>query len=71
MNKPIYIDVMSGERFIKQIPYFISSSIIVNGNMEQVLDAQEISEYVYSKLPYLKGQEGIKIEFSSQRIINR
>lgn len=55
MNKPIYIDVMSGERFLKQIPYFISSSIIVNGNMEQILDAQEISEYVYSKLPYLKG----------------
>lgn len=54
MNKPIYIDVMSGERFLKQMPYFISSSIIVNGNMEQVLDAQEISEYVYSKIAILE-----------------
>jgi hypothetical protein len=66
----IYLDIMRGNSFVKQIPYLRSGFLTkIDGNPEQILDAHEVEEYVYSKLPHLRGQD-IRIEFSNQPIIN-
>lgn len=44
----IYLDIMRGNSFVKQIPYLRSGFLTkIDGNPEQILDAHEVEEYVF------------------------
>lgn len=41
----IYLDIMRGNSFVKQIPYLRSGFLTkIDGNPEQILDAHEVEE---------------------------
>lgn len=57
--KTVYLDIMEGARFICQLPFRYCSL--------WPIDYREISKYIYSKRPSLRGRN-IHVEFSDCRI---
>lgn len=68
MMKPIYLDIMLGDRFVCQLRYTKRGwPRMVNGKMVETHSAKDIEEFVYAKRPSLRGMD-IDIRFSDQRV---
>jgi len=68
MSKPILLDIMQGDTFIMQMRYNKRGyPEMIDGKLQEVHKLEDITEFVYSKRPSLRGK-GIKIKFSNQQV---
>lgn len=60
--KTIYLDIMIGERFFRQIPYEYSPLFKLN--------FEDVMKYIYSKFPSLKNERDVRIA-SGNKVFNK